>query len=400
MDKTIPNAPLKELFRSKIEFLDGIRGLMAFCVIITHFVVIYLPQMYFRSFAESSEGFLSLFASTPLSVFVNGNPAVQYFFILTGFLVGRSFFLKEHRPGQLLEKSFQRYTRLLPLVAITTFFTWLTMKLGLQYHLRIAQETLNPEYLSAYCNFEPSLKSLLINAFIYPFIRYSEYVGPFWTIRYEFFGYIISMAVCYVCKESRWRKCAYAVVALLLFSQLSANYIGFILGVFIADLIFYDRPDILEPFYRSWIHSKAAVALILLVGLYFTCCPMYFATIYAFFERIPKITPEILHTLGIAMVLYSILHMPKVQQFFAHPFFLFLGKLSFPVYAFHWPIMLTVEAWLFSLLIRELPYYAAAVLAFLITIPVIYGFSWLIHLLLESKLWRKLFSRKAVSTKM
>ena len=293
-----------------------------------------------------------------------------------------------------MEKSFQRYARLLPLVVTTTVFTWLTMKLGLQYHLRIAQETMNPEYLSAYCNFEPSLKSLVVNAFIYPFIRYSEYVGPFWTIRYEFFGYIFSMVICYVCKESRWRKCAYAVAAFLLFMQLSPSYIGFILGIFVADLIFNDRPDVLEPLYRSWIHSKAAVWLILLIGLYLICCPLNFTSVYTFFHHIPKLTPEMLHTLGVAMILYAILHMPKVHRFFGHPFFLFLGKLSFPVYAFHWPLMLTVEAWVFSLLIRNLSYYAAAVLAFLITIPVIYGFSWLVWMMLERKYFRKLFCRK------
>ena len=395
MDGNVDSIRTNTFSHNQIEFLDGIRGLMALNVIICHFVVIYIPQMYFGRFAETYGGFLSLFATTPLSILVNGNIAVQYFFILTGFLVGRSFFIKEYRPEQILNKASQRWLRLLPTVAGATFFTWLTMTLNLQYHQIIAPDTMNPEYISAYCDFEPSLSSLLINAVIYPFIRFSEYIGPFWSVRYEFFGYIISMLVAYICRNSKWRKLAYGVIALLLLSQLNVNYIGFILGIFVADLIFNDRYDQLEPLYRGWIHNKTVVLFIFLVGLYLASCPMYFATIYRFLERIPKITTEIPRAVGMAMVLYALFHMPRLQKCLQHPILLLMGRISFSTYAFHWPLMLSLQAWLFYHLLPKTTYMTAALLAFIITVPVIYIFSYCMWLLLEKRSWmRRLFKNK------
>jgi len=75
----------------KLAYLEGIRGLMAFNVVLCHFICIYYPQMYFPDFEGVSKGFLCYFSTTPLSILINGNIAVQYFFVLTGFLVGKTF---------------------------------------------------------------------------------------------------------------------------------------------------------------------------------------------------------------------------------------------------------------------------------------------------------------------
>lgn len=356
----------------KLPFLDGIRGCMALNVILCHFVCVYFPQMYFQYYADTIGGPLSLFANTPLSVLVNGNIAVQYFFTLTGFLVGRSFFTKAIPSGEIASRSVKRYFRLLPVVLLTTLFTFATMVLRLQKHLQIADSVMNGAFLTNYCNFDPSWPDLLINIFVYPFIRYSAYVGPFWTIRYEFFGYILSMVVCLIFRENKFRKLGYAAAAVLCFSQLNANYVPFLLGVFAADLQYNQNPDFLEPFYQKWIHRKITISLLLLLGLYFACCPMYFTSIYAIWGHVPKIGTETLRAFGVALVLYALLQLPRVQHGLSHPFLLFLGRYSFEVFAIHWPIMLSFQAWLFSVLIQSLPYAPAAVLAFLITIPVIY----------------------------
>lgn len=44
------------IYNRKIEFLDSLRGLAAFNVIICHFVVVYFPQMYYKEYADSWGG--------------------------------------------------------------------------------------------------------------------------------------------------------------------------------------------------------------------------------------------------------------------------------------------------------------------------------------------------------
>lgn len=96
--------------------------------------------MYYQKFADSIGGTLSLFSKTPLSVMVNGNVAVVYFFVLTGFLVEKSNYKRKSDITQIVKKSLVRYIRLLPVVLVATVFTYLSMKFGLQYHIRIADE--------------------------------------------------------------------------------------------------------------------------------------------------------------------------------------------------------------------------------------------------------------------
>ncbi len=40
----------------RLEWLDGLRGIMALIVIVNHFVVVFYPQMYYDSFAQNSGG--------------------------------------------------------------------------------------------------------------------------------------------------------------------------------------------------------------------------------------------------------------------------------------------------------------------------------------------------------
>lgn len=365
----------------KLEFLDGLRGLMAFNVILNHFVVVYYPQMYFLEYAEEMGGVLSLFALTPLSVLLNGNIAVQYFFVLTGFLVGRSFFTKQIPAHTLPNRSLKRYLRLLPVVFAATVFTFLTMRFGLQYHLRITDLVMNPDFLKSYCNFTERLISLPAEIFMNPFTSEgSSYVGPFWTIYLELWGYIFSMVLCLVFRERKYRRLEYLVVMVLL-RQLSgiSRYIPFVMGVLVSDLQFNSAPSFQIHFCAGVSGKKWWKWGLLLLGIYLACCPMYFVSIYTVLGKIPGNDTSFVRTTGVAVLLFMLLRSPGTQKLLQHPILLRMGELSFEVYAFHWPLMLSFQAWAFYRLFERFSYDMAAVGAFLLTLPVIYLTAYLVH---------------------
>ena len=62
---------------------------------------------------------------------------------------------------------------------------------------------------------------------------------------------------------------------------------------------------------------------------------------------------------------------------------MYLGSISFETYALHWPLMLTVEAGLFLWFRTRLSYDVSALLAFVITIVVIYVASILLNLFIR-----------------
>ena len=370
----------------KIEFLEGLRGLFAINVIINHFIVVYYPQMYYLDFANKENGFLSLFASTPLSVLVNGNIAVQFFFVLTGFLVGRMVFTREISTHTLREKIVKRYTRLLPIVVAATVFTAITMFLSIQYHHYIVNDVKNGGFLAAYCNFEPSVFSTLFNAFIKTFFGTNDYVGPFWVMKYEFLGYIFVMLLCYILKDSSWRRVGCIIGAVFLGILFDLKYSVMVFGAFVAELYYNNTSDAskFSKYYCKILDKKWFLCLCFVLGLYFACCPMEFTSVYKFLSVIPVINTGFIRGVGMALIVFVMLKVKPLRSFFELRFFKWLGKFSFAVYAFHWPIMLTLQAYLFSLFLPRLGYDWSALASFFVTLPIIYAFSYLMWHILES----------------
>lgn len=365
----------------KLVHLEGMRALMALNVILCHFVCVYYPQMYFKG--EEYSGALSVFATTPLSALVNGNIAVAFFFALTGFLVGRSVFLKGDGIKVLPGKLGNRYLRLLPTIAIATLFTYISMKLGLQSHLEITNTNVNTGFLSEYCTFNATIGSLLANVFFEPFVRTSSYIGPFWTIKYEFWGYIMVLAVAALLKKTKWRRLIYIViVGVIGIISRDSNLCIFVFGLLVADLEFNTKPTVCSKLYSKLLRSKAFVTVCFFVATYFACCPMYRDTkLYSFWFKIPALTPTLFRGFGMALFVWVSLKSRCIQKVLSFKPLVFLGEMSFETYAIHWPLMLTCETGIFLVLEKHMQYHTAALLSFAITLIVIYACSYLFSLL-------------------
>ncbi|MBR5278308.1 MAG: acyltransferase [Clostridia bacterium] len=366
--------------KGKLVYLEGMRALMALNVIICHLVCVYYPQMYFAEY----NGPLSYFATTPLSALVNGNVAVVFFFALTGFLVGKSVFLKDVDVNSIRKKAANRYLRLMPVVVIATVFTFATMKLGLQYHLDITNENVNLNFLSAYCNFDVSIGNLVSNSLFWPFVDYSAYIGPFWTISYELWGYVIVFLMAYTLKDSKYRRIAYFVIMAVMLVCLDSYYCVFVMGLLIADLAFNSKPTVFGKAYSYLLKHKAVVSVLFFIASYFACCPMQGnSSLYSFWYKLPLVNHILLRGFGISLFLWVVVNSKILQKVFSIKPLVFLGEMSFETYAIHWPLMLTCEAGLFLVFEKHFNYNTATLLSFAITLVVIYILSFLFNRLIK-----------------
>lgn len=367
----------------RLKYLDGLRGLMALNVVLCHFVCVYYPQMYAPKWSKwgGVNDCLSVFCDTPLNALINGNIAVQFFFLLSGFLAALSVFSKQGLTDLGL-RFIKCYLRLLPMIAGATIFTYILMKAGLLFHLDISENVDNKSFLSEYCNFVPTIKNLLYNIFVRPFILSSEYVGPFWYIKPDFWGYLLSLSICIIAKGYRWRRIGYLVVLIVMWwNSLMVNYSTFVLGIILADVYYYKGIDTtyFSKYYRAIIGSRWFAISAFVIGSFLAMIPMGLVPMYRWLPFIDsgiwqfdQIGISFYRALGLSLSLFGIFQLGGIQKLLEAKPVLWMGKVSFATYAFHWPVMLSLEAYLFGRFIESYSYTFSALLAFAITLPVIY----------------------------
>lgn len=352
--------------KERISFLDGMRGLMALNVVICHFVVGYYPQMYYWEDTQKFGGFLSLFATTPLSVLVIGDVAVRYFFVLSSFLIASSVYKNvETKTKEIGSLVLKRYFRMVVMVGTTVLFTFLLKKNGLLYHFEIAERTLKPDFFNGQITVNPALRNLPFYMFIQPFFEKSELVGPFWTIHYELWGAIFSFIIASCLKGKNWKVratvCLISGYAIIHF--VDVNYFGFIAGILLADLI---------QNFKKYPVKRITKFLCWGIGLLCVTIPMDWSGIYDYLPGRGYFNTTVYRTLGITICMYCMFFGGSLRKILEGKVLQWMGKISFATYSVHFPIMLSLEAGLFGYLIKTHSYNFAAVLSFLITLPVIY----------------------------
>lgn len=254
----------------KFQYIEGIRGIMAINVLLCHFVCVYYPEAYFLDYVKKSSNSVNYFATTALSCLVNGNVAVLFFFIISGYFTATSVFNNKIEVLKIGRNIISRYFRLMPIVFFATIFSFVLMYFGLMYNLKFADIVRNPKFLLEYCNFSPTLQSAIYNGLVKSFIVGNDYNGPFWTIKFEFLGFIFVSIITSICKGKKWRRFIY-IVCVILICLIHVYYSFFILGVIIADLRHYTKPDtsILSRYYTKLLRNKFFLLLLMIIGVSF-----------------------------------------------------------------------------------------------------------------------------------
>lgn len=179
----------------------------------------------------------------------------------------------------------------------------------------------------------------------------------------------------------------YLIVGAYFCISIDGNYLGFILGAMLYDVYMYKEPDTtyFSKLYSSLIKKSYFIRTIFALGIYLSCIPMQFTSIYKILA-VTRINVVVFRTIGLAMVLWGILNIKMLDKILSGRFFQFLGGISFAIYAIHWPLMCSAQAKLFLVLHNVVNYDSAALIAFLINLLIIIIASLVIHNLIEKKI--------------
>lgn len=361
----------------RIAYLDTLRGLASIQVLLSHSMLAFFIGIAFAS--PSSGRLIGYLAASPLSFLSDGASAVCIFFVLSGYVLTPVFAQSRATHGAIIGSRFLRLA--IPAIAGCCFSAILFQLFG-GYN-----QTAGPVAKSWWLaeGWRPSadlwfLKDALINGILLGFQDSSiiqwfgfpagslasmadSYVTPLWTLSIEFYGSILVLLL------ARARSWTLLVLATVILGR--TYLLCFIVG-HVAARFDIGGKRLLVP----WLGAAAAAAIGMAV-----CVTSHFwspeavvkfcARQVQFLPPCPLAKPDyLMRVYGASLFTVGIMQCEPIRKLLSHERLRALGRLSFPIYLTHWPIIFGVGSFSLLLLAPRLGPLPARLLAMIICIVV------------------------------
>jgi peptidoglycan/LPS O-acetylase OafA/YrhL len=362
-ERRTPNAAPQT---GKLAELDGLRGIAALIVVVWHFAFGFLPE--WIGIVPNFDPAAGLVGS-PAFALIDGPGAVMLFFVLSGYVLPLGYF-RSGRIDVVLRAVAKRWFRLVGLTVTAAVASYLLFRFGL-YHYREAASFTQSDWLASFGGgdpggqLEPSLLGAVLEGSVFAFLRNADRYDPvLWTMRDELFGSFLTFGLGLLVS-----RCRGAVgILLLMIVAAATQWVNPRLVAFVAGLAL------------SWANARGVLTIHRWVA---PVCLVLGAILFGYLEPRGLYAPLgflsdasgwrydriWLHTLGGVLLIVGLLGSDLAGRLLASAAGRLLGRLSFPVYLFHFPLLCSLSCWLFLVVRPALPHAAALAVAALGTVP-------------------------------
>jgi peptidoglycan/LPS O-acetylase OafA/YrhL len=330
----------------RLDYIDTLRGLASIQVLLSHVMLAFFTGTAMAS--PASRTLIGYLAASPVFFVIDGASAVCIFFVLSGYVLTPLFTHSKATNSAIVGSRFLRLG--IPALAACGFSVILFQVFG--GYSQTAGALAGLQWLSE--NWRPSadlwfVKDALVNGVILGFQNSSvvqwfglsaaslpamgdSYVTPLWTLSVEFYGSILVLLL------ARSRSWTLLILAALI---LSRTYMICFLAGHIAARFDLGGKRLLAP----WPAAAAAVLIglaICLAGHFWSPEPVvqFCALSTQFLPPCPLSKTEyLMRVYGATLFTIGIMQCVPIRRFLAHKYLSALGRLSFPIYLTHWPII-------------------------------------------------------------
>jgi peptidoglycan/LPS O-acetylase OafA/YrhL len=365
----------------KVIYLEAIRGVSAFLVFIHHFLFAFYPACYTYNLSDSHLNGLGIYyGKSVFSVFSNGHFFVIVFFVLSGYVLSRKYFLTNNTE-LLISGALRRFLRLYIPVAATLILAYLLLVMHLYYNGPVAQITHSQCWLSKWWLFQQPLQSLL-----YCLVKGTMFYGDssfnsvLWTISYEFAGSLFVYA--FLAFTHNTRNKLLSVLLVLLYCKLTNSYFtaAFMLGISLNFI------ETMAPHLKSTL-TAIVVSILFLCGLILGSYPdglfilhpqniLIQDTVFMHFPQRIINYAEWFHDLGAWFLVMAFVLSPALQRVISFWAFKFLGYISFSFYLIHCLVIGSFSCYLFLCLSGRFGYNHSVAIVFILTTLTCLILSW------------------------
>ena len=299
----------------RIGYIDGIKGIGALMVFLTHYRMmgLFYPNTFF-------------FDNPFFRLIMSGNLAVHIFLLVSGFCVVLSVVDKiQYDMKGLQTIVLKRYFRLaLPIAFILLLEGVLYIWGAFPPHNWVLQFGVRESVVDAYQDL--SLLKLLAAILLSPLGINCGWLSPLWMLKYIFLGTFLIIIIRIGTSGLSFKlKLFWNLFFIIIFGFISEYYISVLMGNFLYEISFLNKSC------NSRIQKsiKEVIAfLLLVVGI-------------VLFVYIDKIINFFIAFLLVSSVFIS----DVMQRFLSRNVFLWLGTISFSLYLIHWPLICSYSLW-------------------------------------------------------
>ena len=341
----------------KLSYLQGLRGAAAFIVVLTHYACAFYPQAIF-GVGQAHATWETFLWSTPLGFVVAGRSAVCLFFILSGYVLSLPYVGPEAKAdAQLTAAMLKRPVRLGGLVAAAMIISAVLAHLHVVFDVKTSLLTGSSWLrdtpigsLVPWSHFAKDLAHLFNTSTLYD--------NPLWTISFELLGSYLTFVFLLIFRRTWLRWFAYIALFLNLSDDL---YMGFIIGIFFAD-VHKTFPSLISRAHLSYL-----IVPMLAGGVYLAAYPISITNeqlMQSWYAVIPHGHHDRYLMAGAFLIFLAVTSAPTHQRVFSSSVFVYIGRISYAMYAVHVLVIASFSSWLFQTLYSRFSYNQAFLLMF------------------------------------
>jgi peptidoglycan/LPS O-acetylase OafA/YrhL len=322
--------------------LEGLRGLAALGVVCAHFLFVFLPYLAHSlnpdTVISQRYGWEAI-ASWPLfTVLYNGGFQVSIFFVLSGYVLTSRIY-SSGNTDSLIAGAVKRYPRLIIPAALSCLFAWVLLATNMM-HTDLSAAVGGAGWVMGDYTQQLPLVSAVKQGFIdAPLFSMTTMNNPLWTIRIELIGSLL-LFFCYGLFGVRnpglvvFMFCIFSVVIS------GGEYIAIFYISILAGSLLHVVVRRLPQLSGGYLACMALIGLFL-GGSDYSLIYRGYQDILALLHVSPGASKALSQSLGAFFLVLAVVSAPSrsAVRLLGSRFPVWLGRISFSMYLFHWPII-------------------------------------------------------------